>query len=142
MSKNISYLVVIIFTSLFLFSSCKNDNKGYREYYNVMGNNPTQVVPWLIDVRKSLNKKESKISWYKLDRKEYYVVQSFLVDEDGSIVSPYAIYYADDNDKIAYFESDNILTVPNDAYDYNYFIENAVFIDLLWSNQKRYSTIE
>lgn len=107
-----------------------------------MGNNPVQVVPWLIDIRKSLDKIEAKISWYKLDREEYYVVQSFLLDDDGGIISPYAIYLANDKEKIVYFESENILTVSEDESDYNYFIENAILVDLLWSNQRRYSTIE
>lgn len=142
MSKKLSYLIATIFISLLVFSSCENENKGYREYYNVMGNNPVQVVPWLIDIRKSLNKKESKISWYKLDREEYYVVQSFLMDEDGGMISPYAIYLADEKEKIVYFESENILTVSEDESEYNYFIENATLVDLLWSNERRYSTIE
>ncbi len=142
MSKKTTYLIVTIFISLLAFTSCENGNKGYREYYNVMGNNPVQVVPWLIDIRKSLDKIEAKISWYKLDREEYYVVQSFLLDDDGGIISPYAIYLANDKEKIVYFESENILTVSEDESDYNYFIENAILVDLLWSNQRRYSTIE
>lgn len=135
--------IYIILAALLLgitMSACKNDNEGYEEYYNPMGNNPVQVIPWLIDVRKSFNKVEANILWYKLGVDDYYVAQSFVyVDE--VMESPVTIYEAHDEDKYIYFHSDNVLTAEKDSV-YAFFIENATRQELLWSNEPRYSTIE
>lgn len=139
MKKTISLFTVTLLLITF-FISCKNDNEGYREYYNSMGNNPVQVIPWLIDTRKSLDKKEAKISWYQLNKQDFYVVQAF-VQGPSSIESPFTIYESDEERRIIYFHSDNILDLEKDL-TYDYFIENAVLVELLWSNEKRYSTID
>lgn len=138
--KKTIFLFTITLWLITSFISCKNDNEGYREYYNSMGNNPVQVIPWLIDTRKSLDKREAKISWYQLNKQDFYVVQSF-VQGPNSIISPFTVYESDDERKIIYFHSDNILDLEKDSV-YDYFIENAVLVELLWSNEKRYSTID
>ena len=140
MLKKLAYFASITILLTLAIVSCENENKGYREYYNSMGNNPVQVVPWLIDIRKSLDKKESRISWYKLDNKNYYTVQSFI-PTDSVVISPYSIYEANEKKEIVYFHSDNILK-SDQSPNYIYFIENAALVDLLWSNEGQYTTAE
>lgn len=134
------FTFTLILTIAFTTFSCTNDNKEYEEYYHPMGNNPVQVVPWLKRVKKSFLGKDARISLYKLDEKEYYTAQ-VIISTESSVTSPYTIYEAFDEEAIILFHSDDILKPDQDTL-YNYFIENADLVNVLWSNENKYSPFE
>lgn len=129
-----------IFISFTLLLSCTNDNKGYREYYHPMGNNPVQVVPWLKKVKKSFYGNEGRISLYQWNGKHYYTAQVF--HEMGTLpVSPFTIYETDDDEEIIVFHTEDALASEQDPM-YISFIENGDLIYVLWSNEKKYSSVK
>lgn len=120
--------------------SCTNDNKGYEEYYHPMGNNPVQVVPWLKRIKKSYYGNEGRICLYKWNGEHYYTTQVFY-ETEGLAVSPFTIYEANDDEPIVVFHTDDALASEQDPM-YIDFIENADLEYLLWSNEKKYSSVK
>lgn len=142
MKKNkqraILFPIAILLIATFLFS-CNNDNKGYKEYFHPMGNNPVQVVSWLKGVKKSFYGNEGRISLYRLGGKKYYTAQVFHETSDVP-VSPFTIYEQNDDEPIVFFHTDDALASDQDSI-YIDFIESADLVYLLWSNEKKYSSI-
>lgn len=131
---------ITILISFILIASCSNDNKGYEEYYHPMGNNPVQVVPWLKKVKKSFYGNEGRISLYQWNGKRYYTAQVF--HETSSLpVSPFTIYETDDEKEIVVFHTEDALASEQDPV-YIEYIENADLIYILWSNEKKYSSVK
>lgn len=134
MSKKTTYLSLIALTILLSLNSCKNENSGYREYFNSMGNNPVQVVDWLIDLKESLYKQNAQISLFEYENVKYYVVEVFENNTSNEIKS-YTVYEANDNEPIILIQLDN-KTNAEENEDIDNFLENAQLLALLWSNQK------
>lgn len=139
MQRIILYITSLIVVALIALS-CSNDNKGYEEYYHPMGNNPVQVVPWLKKIKKSYYGNEGRISLYRWYGKKYYTTQVFH-ETGGLAVSPFTIYEANDDEAIVVFHTDDALASEQDP-TYIDFIENADLEYLLWSNEKKYSSVK
>lgn len=131
--------ILFLFPCIAIMSiSCEDDNKGYEEYYHPMGNNPVQVVRWLNKIKKSFYGKEATISLYKLDGKEYYSAE-VLLETDSMTTNPHTVYEKDDEKEIIYCHTDDALASEQDSI-YIYFVENAELINILWSNESKYSS--
>ena len=127
----------IVFTSLLIIiftSSCKDDNKGYDEFYNSMGNNPAMVIPWMQKLVKDLRKTHAVIQAYNYNNEVYYTLQIYE-KENGVSTSPYTIYEGDENNKIVFYHTDDLLKVtPETDSLYFDFKDNSVFQFLVWKN--------
>lgn len=120
--------------------SCRDENKGFEEYFDPMGNNPVQVVPWLKNLKKSFYGNEARISLYELDDQQYYTAQ-VIIETDSLSVSPFTIYEMNDEEAIKYFHTEDALATEQDSV-YVYFIENAELVKILWSNENKHSPFE
>lgn len=130
----------ISIATVVLFSSCKDENKGFEQYYNPMGNNPALVIPWMEDLVKSFYKKQAVIQEFEFNDKNYYTAQVYLISEDGN-TSPYTIYEDNDEEAVVFFHSDNILKLdPVKDSIYIVFEKEAIFKYLIWKNTPKDGT--
>lgn len=125
---------LITLFSLLLLASCKDDNKGFDEYYNSMGNNPAMVIPWMQDLVKDLRQTQAVIQAYDYNNETYYTLQVYK-KVGSKKESPYTIYESDEGNKTIFYHSDNILET-NQKTDSLYFDfqDNSTFLYLIWKN--------
>lgn len=134
LSKFIITGICILISLPILLSSCSDENKGFDQYYNPMGNNPARVIPWMEDLVKSFYKKQAVIQEFEFRDKKYYTAQVYYIQKDGN-VSPYTIYQDNDQRAIVFFHSDNILDIdPVKDSIYLIFEKEATFTHLIWKN--------
>lgn len=138
MSLRKIFILFLISCLAFGTVSCNDDNKGFEEYYHPMGNNPVQVVHWLKRLKKTFYGKEATISLYKLDEKEYYVVE-VTFETNSIITNPRTVYEKNDEEEIIYCYTNDALASEQDSI-YIDFVENAELINILWSNESKYSS--
>lgn len=128
------YLIFISLLIVLLLPSCKDDNKGYDEFYNSMGNNPAMVIPWMERLVRDLRKTHAMIQAYTYNDEIYYTLQTYE-KKNGVSVSPYTIYEGNEDDKIIFYHTDDLLKVtPSSDSLYFDFKDNAIFQFFVWKN--------
>lgn len=127
-------LFIVTLITVVLMSSCKDDNKGYDEYYNPMGNNPAMIIPWMEKLVKDLRKTHAIIQAYSYNDEVYYTLQIYERNE-GASISPYTIFEGDEDEKIIYYHTDDVLkaTLATDSLYFD-FKDNASFQFMIWRN--------
>lgn len=135
--SNKLFLTFIFLIIISAFTSCKNEDKGYQQYYNPMGNNPLFVLPWMKNVVKSYYQKQAVILQYECDNETYYMAKAFFppIAADSLAVIQCTIYDNLPNEAKILFDSDNINNIDDHENDFYFeFLENSTFQYLLWKN--------